>query len=152
MTARITGPLGSSASVPFSSYAQVSPWLPSFHRPATHLLRLHGHTEENDTLQSLLYEGPDEALELVDTPPTLTWQRRHLLSGIGVVGDEDGVHEHGFGELARALPCAGDRVLVATLQNRPVAVSASCPLREALKTDEISMSDEGGGNEKEGGG
>jgi hypothetical protein len=47
----------------------------------------------------------------------LAGQSRNLNTCIWVVGDENGIHEHGFRELALGLPFSRGRVRVATLED-----------------------------------
>lgn len=85
---------------------------------ATYLLHLHRDTEKNDALQSLLNEGPKEALELVDTPSLLTWERRDDLLGIRVIRNEDGVHEHVLRDISSlVLVLAGERMVVPAVED-----------------------------------
>lgn len=70
------------------------------HRPTrtTDLLELDGDTEEDNAPQTLLDQRSQEPFELVNSPSLLSWQRLDLDLGIGIVRDEDGVHEHVFAQ------------------------------------------------------
>ena len=104
----MTGPEGSSAGVPRSSYQTRS----SRERRAsrfeplqtTHLHAVEWHTEEDDALKALLHQRSEELLELVHAPAALAGQGRDLDARVGVVRDEDGVHEHRLGEVPTGLP------------------------------------------------
>ena len=121
----MTGPSSSSAGVPLPSYETCQTDADSRKaRIHTHLLALHWHTEEDDALKALLDERTDELLELVHTPSALAGEGRDLDARVGVVCDEDGVHEHTLGQGTLCLPAAGQRVLVASLENRPASSSA----------------------------
>ena len=61
-------------------------------------------TKEHDRLQALCHERCEERNELVEADTLLAGQRGDDLAVVGLVGDEDGVYEHGFGELALCLP------------------------------------------------
>lgn len=69
-----------------------------FRTLVTHLVHLKGDTKEDNALEALLDEGTNERLELVDAPALLAGKRRDDSLSIGVVCDEDGVHEHVLGE------------------------------------------------------
>ena len=73
-------------------------------RWGAHLGAKEGNTEEDDASETLLNKGAEELLEPVDTPPALTGETGDLHAGIGLIGDEDGIHEHVFGEGALSLP------------------------------------------------
>lgn len=83
----------------------------------TYLFAQERHAKQNYALKSLLHQGPNEFLQPLHTPPTLTRERQDLDACFRVVGDEDGVHEHRLGKCALRLPGARERVLVATLQH-----------------------------------
>ena len=76
--------------------------------------------EKNDATKALLDERTDELPELVHAPSALTGEGRDLDARVGVVCDEDGVHEHALGQGTLCLPAAGQRVLVTALKNRTV--------------------------------
>ena len=63
-----------------------------------HLLHLHRNAKEDDTLQPLLDQRSQEAFKLVDAPSLLPRQGLYDHLRIGIVGDEDGVDEHWFGQ------------------------------------------------------
>lgn len=108
----MTGPLGSSAGVPRSSCArweQESMVLFSTRginttEGETDLVAVQRDTEEDDAPEALLHEGLEELLELVHAPPALARKTGDLDARIRLVGDEDGVHEHGLCEGALSLP------------------------------------------------
>jgi hypothetical protein len=75
------------------------------------------HPKEDHALQTLLHEGPEEPFQLVDAPAALAGKGRDELGGVWVVGDEDGVHQHGLCEVAAGLPRPGERVGVAALED-----------------------------------
>lgn len=78
----------------------------------THLVALEGDAEEDDALEALCDERAEEALEAVHAPARLPGQRGDLDVRVGVVCDEDGVHEHALGERPLRLPGARERVVV----------------------------------------
>ena len=108
----MTGPLGSSAGVPRSSCAQwkqesmvlFSTRGMNRTEGETDLVAVQRDTEEDDAPEALLHEGLEELLELVHAPPALAGEGGDLDARVGVVGDEDGVHEHGLCEGALSLP------------------------------------------------
>lgn len=93
----------------------------------THLLALHRYTEEDDALETLLYERTEEALDLVHAPAALSWERRNFDDRLWVIGDEYRVHKHALGESALRLPGARKRMLVASLEDR-----AACPRKTVV--------------------
>ena len=99
-----TGPFGSSAGVPRSSWSfcQGAVWVGS--RAETDLFAVQWDTEEDDAAQAFLDEGPEKLLQSVHSPPALARKGRDLDMGVRLVGDEDGVHEHVLGEGALRLP------------------------------------------------
>lgn len=70
----------------------------------TYLDTVEGNAEEDHASEALLDEGPEEFLEAVDAPATLAREGGDVDAGVGVVGDEDGIHEHGLCEMATGLP------------------------------------------------
>ena len=70
----------------------------------TDLVAVQRDTEEDDAPKALLHEGLEELLELVHAPPALARETGDLDARIRLVGDEDGVHEHGLCEGALSLP------------------------------------------------
>ena len=80
-----------------------------------------GNAEKNDAAEALLDERSKELFESVNAPPALTRKTSDLDSRVWLIGDEDRVHEHIFGESMLRLPGARERVLVAALENRAVA-------------------------------
>lgn len=90
-------------------------------RRMAHLFHLHGYTEENDAFQALLDEWAKEALKLVDAPSLLARERRDDLLGVRVIRDENRVHEHVLCHISSlVLILAGQRVMVAPVENRPI--------------------------------
>lgn len=87
-------------------------------KKAAHLVALERYTKEDHAGQSFLDERTDEAFELVDAPSFLARQALNSDARVGVVSDEDGIHQHRLCELASALPLARQRVRVTSLQNR----------------------------------
>ena len=75
--------------------------------------------KKNDATKALLDERRKELFQPVDTPSALTRKTGDLDARVGIVGDEDGVHEHPLREAAPCLPGAGERVLVASLEDGP---------------------------------
>ena len=73
-----------------------------------HLDTRERNTKQNDARQSFGDERGKETLELVDAPSRLPGQSRDELRGVGVVRDEDGIHEHRLGELALAVVAVED--------------------------------------------
>lgn len=62
--------------------------------PETHLFQIQGNSEQNYTSQTLLDQRLEETLESVDSPSFLSRQCWNRDFGIGIVRNEDGVHEH----------------------------------------------------------
>ena len=88
---------------------------------STYLGRLERHTEQNNRRETLLDQGSEEAFKLVDTPAALAGHgcKRHM--SICIISDEDGIHEHGFGDVsALVLPCPGNGVLIPGMQDGAV--------------------------------
>jgi hypothetical protein len=83
----------------------------------THLDALHRHAEQYDALQTFLNQWRHEFFEPVNAPSALPGEGCNDLTRIGVVSNEDRVHEHGFGELTPVLPGAGQGVVITALQN-----------------------------------
>ena len=94
-----------------------APWVVGG-RAARVLFALERHAEEDDAPETLLHQWADEALQSIDAPPALPWQRWNLDAGCGVVGDKYGVHEHGLVKSAARLPLSRERVVVTTLEDR----------------------------------
>ena len=121
--ARMTGPETSSAGVPRpscvhkTSNKRTTPEFNVNNPRKTHLYTCQRYTEQDDTLQTLLHQRSDEALKFVHAPPTLAGQSRNLNTCIWIVGDENGIHKHGFRELALGLPFSRGGVRVATLED-----------------------------------
>lgn len=69
-----------------------------------YLFAAHGYTEEDHTAKALLYERPEEFLELVHAPPGLAGKGGNVDVRIGIVGNKDGVHEHRLCDAALRLP------------------------------------------------
>lgn len=82
-----------------------------------HLETFEGNPKEDDTLKAILNQRPEETLKPIDTPSALSGKTDNFYTGVRVISDEDGIHQHRFGELPFSLPCPRERVLVATLQN-----------------------------------
>jgi len=97
------------------------------------------HTEQDDAFQTLLYQWANEALKFVHTPPTLAGQSRNFSASIGIVGDENGIHEHGFCELALGLPFSRGRVGVAALEDGTEDVLGFGVAHITLRTHEMSI-------------
>jgi hypothetical protein len=62
--------------------------------PQAHFLEFKRDTEQDNASQTLLNQRPKETFEPVNSPSLLTGKRLDLDFGIGIVGDEDRVHEH----------------------------------------------------------
>ena len=76
-------------------------------RGGADLFAVQRDAEEDDALQALGNERREELLEPVEAPARLPRQGLDDDVRLGVVGDEDRVHEHRLGELPPALPLAG---------------------------------------------
>lgn len=87
----------------------------------TNLGGLERYAKEDDRGETLVDERSKKAFELVDAPSALTGHRSEWNLGFVVIGNKDGVHKHGFGDVAALiLPPAGDGVLVSRMQDRAV--------------------------------
>ena len=107
----------------------------------THLFTVEGNTEEDYARETFLNQRTQELFELVNSPPTLTGERRDGDACVRVVGDEDGVHEHGLRELPSSLPCSRYGMLVTTLEDRaaqPTSVSSNSSQGLSGSTHEMS--------------
>ena len=60
--------------------------------------------EKNDATKALLDERRKELFQPVDAPSALTRKTGDLDARVGLIGDEDGVHEHVFSEGTLRLP------------------------------------------------
>lgn len=69
-----------------------------------HFGAIQWNTKEDDTPQSFFNERAEKLLDFVDTPAALTREGRYLEAGIGIVGNEDGVHQHRLGQCTSGLP------------------------------------------------
>jgi hypothetical protein len=102
----MTGPETSSAGVPRPSYVH-NQFQKEAHKKGLkgiYFDTIERNSKQDNTLQTFLYQRPNEFFEFINAPSALSRQRRYFNTGIRIVGDEYGIHEHGLGKLAFCLP------------------------------------------------
>lgn len=69
-----------------------------------HFRTVQWNTKEDNAPQSFFNERAEESLKLVHAPAALTRQGGYFNLGIGIIGDEDRIHEHRLGQCTSGLP------------------------------------------------